>query len=485
MADLNKIYNALREKGVVTKSYEEFANAMADGNKRKNVYNALAQQGLITKSYKQFSDAVAPSHAPQTTQSTSSAPRNNDWVKQGLSVLKGVPSMPTPNIPSYRPTPLKPSEQNFDEIIANGSVYKDDNTYNSVVSGLDERIKQAQQQYDALLKQHSQNVKKGRKEASFWERLGAMPDVDDVPTKTSDDVLTPESDQLRAARETLHRLQNTRVQLERGRESKTQGEELDKRKKNGSGLLERAAYKTAISLENFGKGFMDALRGSDMWATNDAANDLMAVKNIVHKVDKWNALTDKEKILNNYALAYNVNAQAQDPISSNWSYMAGGVSANSALFGIEMAASGGMNVSSSTGRAIEKGALKLSQKAVKNGLEKLVGKTFEKSLARKIAGGVGQLPVQFGMGALESTVLQNGLTERKAQEYEIGTPLMSMDENGALRYSGSLGKLDAKSAHNRALVEQTIENQTEMLGGQIGEVLGGLTKVGVKVLNKT
>ena len=189
-----------------------------------------------------------------------------------------------------------------------------------------------------------------------------MPDVDDVPTKTSDDVLTPESDQLRAARETLHRLQNTRVQLERGRESKTQGEELDKRKKNGSGLLERAAYKTAISLENFGKGFMDALRGSDMWATNDAANDLMAVKNIVHKVDKWNALTDKEKsamtsddllkvkptdeeleILNNYALAYNVNAQAQDPISSNWSYKAGGVSANSALFGIEMAASGGMN----------------------------------------------------------------------------------------------------------------------------------------------
>jgi hypothetical protein len=503
MADLNKIYNALREKGVVTKSYEEFANAMADGNKRKNVYNALAQQGLITKSYKQFSDAVAPSHAPQTTQSTSTAPRNNDWVKQGLSVLKGVPSMPTPNIPSYRPTPLKPSEQNFDEIIANGFVYKDDNTYNSVVSGLDERIKQAQQQYDALLKQHSQNVKKGRKEASFWERLGAMPDVDDVPTKTSDDVLTPESDQLRAARETLHRLQNTRVQLERGRESKTQGEELDKRKKNGSGLLERAAYKTAISLENFGKGFMDALRGSDMWATNDAANDLMAVKNIVHKVDKWNALTDKEKsamtsddllkvkptdeeleILNNYALAYNVNAQAQDPISSNWSYKAGGVSANSALFGIEMAASGGMNVSSSAGRAIEKGALKLSQKAVKNGLEKLVGKTFEKSLARKIAGGVGQLPVQFGMGALESTVLQNGLTERKAQEYEIGTPLMSMDENGALRYSGSLGKLDAKGAHNRALVEQTIENQTEMLGGQIGEVLGGLTKVGVKVLNK-
>ncbi len=504
MADLNKIYNALREKGVVTKSYEEFANAMADGNKRKNVYNALAQQGLITKSYKQFSDAVAPSHAPQTTQSTSTAPRNNDWVKQGLSVLKGVPSMPTPNIPSYRPTPLKPSEQNFDEIIANGSVYKDDNTYNSVVSGLDERIKQAQQQYDALLKQHSQNVKKGRKEASFWERLGAMPDVDDVPTKTSDDVLTPESDQLRAARETLHRLQNTRVQLERGRESKTQGEELDKRKKNGSGLLERAAYKTAISLENFGKGFMDALRGSDMWATNDAANDLMAVKNIVHKVDKWNALTDKEKsamtsddllkvkptdeeleILNNYALAYNVNAQAQDPISSNWSYKAGGVSANSALFGIEMAASGGMNVSSSAGRAIEKGALRLSQKAVKNGLEKLVGKTFEKSLARKIAGGVGQLPVQFGMGALESTVLQNGLTERKAQEYEIGTPLMSMDENGVLKYSGSLGKLDAKSAHNRALVEQTIENQTEMLGGQIGEVLGGLTKVGVKVLNKT
>ena len=504
MADLNKIYNALREKGVVTKSYEEFANAMADGNKRKNVYNALAQQGLITKSYKQFSDAVAPSHAPQTTQSTSTAPRNNDWVKQGLSVLKGVPSMPTPNIPSYRPTPLKPSEQNFDEIIANGSVYKDDNTYNSVVSGLDERIKQAQQQYDALLKQHSQNVKKGRKEASFWERLGAMPDVDDVPTKTSDDVLTPESDQLRAARETLHRLQNTRVQLERGRESKTQGEELDKRKKNGSGLLERAAYKTAISLENFGKGFMDALRGSDMWATNDAANDLMAVKNIVHKVDKWNALTDKEKsamtsddllkvkptdeeleILNNYALAYNVNAQAQDPISSNWSYKAGGVSANSALFGIEMAASGGMNVSSSAGRAIEKGALKLSQKAVKNGLEKLVGKTFEKSLARKIAGGVVQLPVQFGMGALESTVLQNGLTERKAQEYEIGTPLMSMDENGVLKYSGSLGKLDAKSAHNRALVEQTIENQTEMLGGQIGEVLGGLTKVGVKVLNKT
>ena len=504
MADLNKIYNALREKGVVTKSYEEFANAMADGNKRKNVYNALAQQGLITKSYKQFSDAVAPSHAPQTTQSTSTAPRNNDWVKQGLSVFKGVPSMPTPNIPSYRPTPLKPSEQNFDEIIANGSVYKDDNTYNSVVSGLDERIKQAQQQYQALLKQHSQNVKKGRKEASFWERLGAMPDVDDVPTKTSDDVLTPESDQLRAARETLHRLQNTRVQLERGRESKTQGEELDKRKKNGSSLLERAAYKTAISLENFGKGFMDALRGSDMWATNDAANDLMAVKNIVDKVDRWNTLTDKEKsamtsadllkikptdeeldILNNYALAYNVNAQAQDPLSSNWSYTAGGVSANSALFGIEMAASGGMNVSSSTGRAIEKGALKLSQKAVKNGLEKLVGKTFEKLLARKIAGGVGQLPVQFGMGALESTVLQNGLTERKAQEYEIGTPLMSMDDDGVLRYSESLGKLDAKSAHNRALVEQTIENQTEMLGGQIGEVLGGLTKVGVKVLNKT
>lgn len=504
MADLNKIYNALREKGVVTKSYEEFANAMADGNKRKNVYNALAQQGLITKSYKQFSDAVAPSHAPQTTQSTSTAPRNNDWVKQGLSVFKGVPSMPTPNIPSYRPTPLKPSEQNFDEIIANGSVYKDDNTYNSVVSGLDERIKQAQQQYQALLKQHSQNVKKGRKEASFWERLSAMPDVDDVPTKTSDDVLTPESDQLRAARETLHRLQNTRVQLERGRESKTQGEELDKRKKNGSSLLERAAYKTAISLENFGKGFMDALRGSDMWATNDAANDLMAVKNIVDKVDRWNTLTDKEKsamtsadllkikptdeeldILNNYALAYNVNAQAQDPLSSNWSYTAGGVSANSALFGIEMAASGGMNVSSSTGRAIEKGALKLSQKAVKNGLEKLVGKTFEKLLARKIAGGVGQLPVQFGMGALESTVLQNGLTERKAQEYEIGTPLMSMDDDGVLRYSESLGKLDAKSAHNRALVEQTIENQTEMLGGQIGEVLGGLTKVGVKVLNKT
>lgn len=80
-----------------------------------------------------------------------------------------------------------------------------------------------------------------------------MPDVDDVPTKTSDDVLTPESDQLRAARETLHRLQNTRVQLERGRESKTQGEELDKRKRMDQACLSGLHTRPLSVLRTSGK----------------------------------------------------------------------------------------------------------------------------------------------------------------------------------------------------------------------------------------
>ena len=101
MADLNKIYNALREKGVVTKSYEEFANAMADGNKRKNVYNALAQQGLITKSYKQFSDAVAPSPTPHTTRTQTTTPKKTDFVADAINMLR------TPSSQYTRPQPSK------------------------------------------------------------------------------------------------------------------------------------------------------------------------------------------------------------------------------------------------------------------------------------------------------------------------------------------------------------------------------------------
>lgn len=101
MADLNKIYNALREKGVVTKSYEEFANAMADGNKRKNVYNALAQQGLITKSYKQFSDAVAPSPTPHTTRTQTTTPKKRDVVADTINMLR------TPSSQYTRPQPSK------------------------------------------------------------------------------------------------------------------------------------------------------------------------------------------------------------------------------------------------------------------------------------------------------------------------------------------------------------------------------------------
>lgn len=178
MVDLNKIYNALREKGVVTKSYEEFANAMADGNKRKNVYNALAQQGLITKSYKQFSDAVAPSPTPHTTRTQTTTPKKRDVVADTINMLRTPSSQYTRPQQTQQTAPKKKWSNEVDVYSSMPDVVKQyaptptplktDSSVSmrsAATSTWNAADRAAREEYDRL---HP------KKEESFWERAARL-----------------------------------------------------------------------------------------------------------------------------------------------------------------------------------------------------------------------------------------------------------------------------------------------------------------------
>lgn len=178
MADLNKIYNALREKGVVTKSYEEFANAMADGNKRKNVYNALAQQGLITKNYKQFSDAVAPSPTPHTTRTQTTTPKKTDFVADTINMLRTPSSQYTRPQQTQQTAPKRKWSNEVDVYSSMPDVVKQyaptptplktDSSVSmrsAATSTWNAADRAAREEYDRL---HP------KKEESFWERAARL-----------------------------------------------------------------------------------------------------------------------------------------------------------------------------------------------------------------------------------------------------------------------------------------------------------------------
>ena len=54
MNELEKLYNALKDKGYYTKSFEEFKNQYSDDEYKKKVYDVVSRDQLYTKDYDSF-----------------------------------------------------------------------------------------------------------------------------------------------------------------------------------------------------------------------------------------------------------------------------------------------------------------------------------------------------------------------------------------------------------------------------------------------
>ncbi len=49
-----KLYQALYDKGLYTKTYEDFTTQFSDEVKKEKLFNSLNQKGLYTKTYDEF-----------------------------------------------------------------------------------------------------------------------------------------------------------------------------------------------------------------------------------------------------------------------------------------------------------------------------------------------------------------------------------------------------------------------------------------------
>ena len=211
----------------------------------------------------------------------------------------------------------------------------------------------------------------------------------------------------------------------------------------------------------FGQKLFDA-RTWDFGLGELAGNTV--IKSTIDKADSGKSLAKAEKMLLD-ALSVEMATNAYFGSYVGRGYKAGGVTAESMPFMLEMA----LNPLSATGSSM---ASKLARYAIKR-------------YGLKVAKGVGQKALRMGArvagdvaGAVGMTLTTGAArTAGDAIDRMTGDVNFGLDDNGRVVYAGHEQGDDLGTALYKATASQSIENYSEMFGNYFGPLLGGAGRV--------
>lgn len=218
-----------------------------------------------------------------------------------------------------------------------------------------------------------------------------------------------------------------------------------------------------------GRGFRDKAFDLDTWAMG--VTDLYKnkfIKNAAEKADKGEELTREEQRLLD-AATINMATQALFSSDLGRGYKAGGVTAESLPFMLEMIANPAATAGKGVGNAI-----------LRYGVKKFGAKAAEKAtgvVAKKLLGNVAKASTRvtgdvLAAGAMTAT---SGIarTAADAVSRNTGQVTYGIDEEGKAEYAGTEGGVSGVEAAYKAFAGNTIEGFSEMFGGYFG-ALGGV-----------
>ena len=224
----------------------------------------------------------------------------------------------------------------------------------------------------------------------------------------------------------------------------------------------RSFKRQASKLSNWDFGFSDLAGG-------------LAIFDAVDKADKGGveALSpEQRKMLDLYA--YNNHIQGENKEHLGWGNTAGTVTAQALPFMLEMA----LNPASGVGKFAQRKAMQWAVK--KYGKEKLKQIAKRYLLAKagtRIAGD------WLGAATMSATTGQARVAADAVQR-RIGEVETDIDNFGRVTYGGHKNGVDWGEAFGKALLSNTIENQTEMAGDYFGIIGKAFSKGGQKALDK-
>nr|WP_314759724.1 LPD38 domain-containing protein [uncultured Porphyromonas sp.] len=211
----------------------------------------------------------------------------------------------------------------------------------------------------------------------------------------------------------------------------------------------------------FGQKLFDA-RTWDFGLGELAGNTV--IKSTIDKADAGKSLTKAEMMLLD-ALSVEMATNAYFGSYVGRGYKAGGVTAESMPFMLEMA----LNPLSATGSSM---ASKLARYAIKR-------------YGLKVAKGVGQKALRVGARVAGDVAGAVGMTLTTGVARTVGDAIdrmtgdvnFGLDDNGRVVYAGHEQGDDLGTALYKATASQSIENYSEMFGNYFGPLLGGAGRV--------
>ena len=528
--NIHLIYSALKSEGYTDIGSEDnFARKMQDEGNRKKVFSSLQSSGYsdIGRDYNSFSNLVYTAPKPVASNTTAPIPQvaPKQQPQRRTATAQQQTIKPTINIPTVPQmweqsqkqakealTPMFEQEVSIDKKgnkvrkpklmpsfdpdnggIAAPPVYRDmmsGNEYSKDDVKKDERLKRGinNSTYTVPLdvkganreqvKNLSENIDKPLDDAykraqneyddakhTWWQDMlhtladashGAGPIQTDSPyetlVKSDTDVMA-----LHAAQRSLKNAQRTIAEADHNAKSGSFGKWLES---SFAGGAARGLGQKLFDLSTWDMGTSDLEDNGELMIALD-------------KFDSGKPLSKSQQML----LDAKATELATDAYFGSYvgrGYKAGGVTAESIPFMIEFC----LNPASATGSAA---ANKMARYAVKRFGKQVLKNNAKKYVASKVATRVaGDVVGSVVMAATTGSIH----TIADAEDRMNGQVQFGKKENGETEFSGHTKGVDAGTALGQAFVNQTIQNQSEMVGNYFAPALGVVGKGITKGLNK-
>ena len=428
--------------------FESFSTKLDDDNKRKAFYDAVSKDYDLGD-YETFSGKIAVKPQPSMAQqlrNEGSEPYTHEYDKdmnliggtayqkseqpkaKPQNVASGTVNTPQWNVPSYdwKPDSEKKLEELRQGTTAKPVVGQQGNeyypikprevAYDEAVRGMKD-ISYRKAETASKLKDLSSEVSNAMNELQSRVDVGEIDkhrpaNMQYMPTNPVNKELMPEYSALRKAQRLVEESEN---------------------------IINEASKKGNTNfVAGLARGFWDNLNAEDYTFGADNAEQSAYLYRALDKAEKGEQLTKAEETLLDAAVI-NMATQAYYAQDLGRGYKAGGVTAESIPFMIEMA----INPISSFGKASAKQLLNY-------GVKKFLGNAV-KGLGKGIAAGTGMAATTGAGRVLEGT------TDRLARNYNYG-----VDLDGKL-YVEKEGDMGIGEAAARSFASTAIENQSEMI----------------------
>ena len=539
--NIHLIYNALKSEGYTDiGSEDDFARKMQDEGNRKKVFSSLQSSGYsdVGRDYNSFSNLVYTAPKPVASNPTAPIPQftPKQQPQRRTATAQQQTIKPTINIPTVPQmweqsqkqakealTPMFEQEVSIDKKgnkvskpkleptfdpknggIAAPPVYRDlmtGETYSQEEAKTDERvargIKQASttmpydvksanrkqvgdtssqidKELDASLSRDAKTQDENNYErlttGNWFQRLGAALsmgnsgnalDAGGDKTMPANQMATGyhsnETFNLKAAQRSLKNAQRTIAEADHNAKSGSFGKWIES---SFAGGAARGMGQKLFDLSTWDMGASDLTDNGELMIALD-------------KFDSGKPLSKSQQML----LDAKATELATDAYFGSYvgrGYKAGGVTAESIPFMIEFC----INPASTTGSAA---ANKMARYAVKRFAKKVVKNNAKKYVASKVATRVAGDVVGSAVMAATTGSLH---TIADAEDRMNGQVQFGEKENGETEFSGHTKGVDAGTALGQAFVNQTIQNQSEMVGNYFAPALGVVGKGITKGLNK-